>query len=280
MGYVVMWVEVYAAVLLIFMFIEDILQMRRGLLKHPGFLNLQFSTIIMVIADAMHHLISLYEPMGEVGFEASDVPIIVCFIAYYMTLFFFMVYVRNYIGQYKPVPNYYLTVSFIICVIFTILWIISVINGMLFSMEDGEMVAGPLYAFGQLGGYTIVFLVVLMIKRYGEGIGRQNMIVFISFSLCPIVGVVIRHLFRVQSVVVLMLSLTMVLMHIIIDLENGERLRHQEAIIADDRIRLMISQIQPHFLFNALNSIYVLCEKDPGQAQEAVGDFSDYLRIF
>ena len=40
----------------------------------------------------------------------------------------------------------------------------------------------------------------------------------------------------------------------------------------------MLSQIRPHFLFNTLNSIYVLCEKDPEVAQKAIGEFSEYLR--
>ena len=278
MGYVEMWVEIYAAVILVYMFVEDIIQKRTGILKHASFLNLQLSAIIMVVSDIFHHLLYRYEMPEYSGVKPSDIAIIVCFIAYYMTLFFFIVYVRKYIGQYRSVPRYYTIASLVVCIVFTILWILSVINGILFKIEDGYMVPGPLYALGQLGGYFIVILVVVMIKRYGEGISRQNMMVFISFSLCPIIGVVVRSIFKIQSVVVLLFSLTMVLMHIIIDLENGERVRRQEAIIADDRIRIMISQVQPHFLFNALNSIYVLCEKDPKQAQEAVGDFSEYLR--
>lgn len=40
----------------------------------------------------------------------------------------------------------------------------------------------------------------------------------------------------------------------------------------------MLSQIQPHFLYNCLNTIYYLCEKDTETAQKAISDFSDYLR--
>ncbi|MGN1088760.1 MAG: sensor histidine kinase, partial [Huintestinicola sp.] len=48
--------------------------------------------------------------------------------------------------------------------------------------------------------------------------------------------------------------------------------------LTDSRISIMLSQIQPHFLYNVLNSIYCLCEKDIDAAQEAISDFSDYLR--
>ncbi|MGN0693255.1 MAG: sensor histidine kinase [Oscillospiraceae bacterium] len=50
------------------------------------------------------------------------------------------------------------------------------------------------------------------------------------------------------------------------------------AELTDSRISIMLSQIQPHFLYNVLNSIYCLCEKDIDAAQAAISDFSDYLR--
>lgn len=40
----------------------------------------------------------------------------------------------------------------------------------------------------------------------------------------------------------------------------------------------MLSQIQPHFLFNALNTIEYLCEEDPPVAARATNDFARYLR--
>lgn len=48
--------------------------------------------------------------------------------------------------------------------------------------------------------------------------------------------------------------------------------------LAEKRISIMLSQIQPHFLYNSLTSIYNLCKKDVSQAQKAISDFSYYLR--
>ena len=41
---------------------------------------------------------------------------------------------------------------------------------------------------------------------------------------------------------------------------------------------LMLSQIQPHFMYNALNTIKYLTKKDPQKAESAVVKFSGYLR--
>ena len=51
-----------------------------------------------------------------------------------------------------------------------------------------------------------------------------------------------------------------------------------KAELAKNRISIMLSQIQSHFLYNSLNTIYGLCEKDPTAAKKAVNDFADYLR--
>ena len=41
---------------------------------------------------------------------------------------------------------------------------------------------------------------------------------------------------------------------------------------------MLLSQIQPHFLFNSLTAIRSLCRRNPEQAWEAIGDFASYLR--
>ena len=43
-------------------------------------------------------------------------------------------------------------------------------------------------------------------------------------------------------------------------------------------LSLMVSQMQPHFLYNTLNTIYYLCDKDVSLAQEAIGEFADFMR--
>jgi len=52
-----------------------------------------------------------------------------------------------------------------------------------------------------------------------------------------------------------------------------------EIDLADSNSLLMISQIQPHFLFNTLSSIYYLCDKDVMEAKDAIDKFSSYLRM-
>ena len=53
---------------------------------------------------------------------------------------------------------------------------------------------------------------------------------------------------------------------------------HEKALKAEQRIRIMVSQIQPHFLFNTLSTIQALTETDPEKASEVIEKFALFLR--
>ena len=53
---------------------------------------------------------------------------------------------------------------------------------------------------------------------------------------------------------------------------------HEDALMAEQRLQIMISQIQPHFIYNALTAIQELCHSNPPQAEIATRNFSNYLR--
>lgn len=57
-----------------------------------------------------------------------------------------------------------------------------------------------------------------------------------------------------------------------------QRTAQLEKELADSRIAMMLSQIQPHFLFNSLTAIQQLCVEDPLTAEQSVATFAKYLR--
>ncbi|MBE6828464.1 MAG: hypothetical protein E7514_07675 [Ruminococcaceae bacterium] len=53
---------------------------------------------------------------------------------------------------------------------------------------------------------------------------------------------------------------------------------HENSLMAEQRIKIMMSQIQPHFLYNTLATIQSLCLTDPKEAAAITGKFGAYLR--
>ena len=59
-----------------------------------------------------------------------------------------------------------------------------------------------------------------------------------------------------------------------------EAIRYQQMQkeLYEAKVGIMVSQIQPHFMYNALTSIAMMCTIDPETAQEATITFAKYLR--
>ena len=66
------------------------------------------------------------------------------------------------------------------------------------------------------------------------------------------------------------------------DVLESQRIKAEKQAIElklqESQISIMLSQIQPHFLYNTLNSIYQLCESNPMRARSMVSFFAEYLR--
>lgn len=60
--------------------------------------------------------------------------------------------------------------------------------------------------------------------------------------------------------------------------EQEQREQQLERARTEAELAYLRGQLNPHFLFNALNSIYVLIPKAPDEAQTALSGFSDLLR--
>jgi len=59
--------------------------------------------------------------------------------------------------------------------------------------------------------------------------------------------------------------------------QSNEIIAIQSETLLNQKNALLLSQIHPHFIYNALNSIYYLCRNDSEKASRALLDFSEYL---
>src|SRR5205814_2985676 len=61
-----------------------------------------------------------------------------------------------------------------------------------------------------------------------------------------------------------------------IQTKRREQLLEKEKL--ETELKFLKSQLNPHFLFNSINSIFVLIHKNPDMASESLAKFSDLLR--
>lgn len=121
----------------------------------------------------------------------------------------------------------------------------------------------------------------IYIRRAGKiGIGR------LLFLLCAIGATVDLVMFYGQGKAYGLFTLLAFLIYIVVVgfqlafdyFRKQNQLLEKEVELAESRIDLMVSQIQPHFLYNVITSIMAICMESSDKAIAALADFSDYLR--
>lgn len=94
-------------------------------------------------------------------------------------------------------------------------------------------------------------------------------------------GLVCKYIFVMLLVIAIVLVWQIIPRNINAARKAKEMEAEQKIIRAqlqENRIAIMISQIQPHFIYNTLGTIQQLCKEDPEQAARLVQNFSVYLR--
>lgn len=99
------------------------------------------------------------------------------------------------------------------------------------------------------------------------------------YLLCPAVGALLENWQAYLMLLYPTVAISLLLLYVANHQKQEKLLIKKELELSESQVKIMVSQIQPHFLYNSLNSIYHLCGKDSEKAQKAVSDFSDYLRM-
>lgn len=126
------------------------------------------------------------------------------------------------------------------------------------------------------GAIVILSSIVMIIVQ--KGIKKSEKIILLTYTVFPIIGIVIQNQFYGLSVIFPCVLLSVVLIYNSIHLQRNTLITMQKSELSKQNVALMISQIQPHFLYNSLTTIANLCRKDPVAAEEVTVMFSTYLR--
>ena len=117
----------------------------------------------------------------------------------------------------------------------------------------------------------IPFTMVILQVVFKPGIGLTNIGMAISLII----------IFIVNNVKITIMESELnkkVLQQNMVLLNQNKVIAEKKEEIENLQLNMVITQMQPHFIFNVLNIIYYLCATDTKLAQTAIDDFSSYLR--
>ena len=154
-------------------------------------------------------------------------------------------------------------------------------NGMAFSITpENRFERGPLgYCAHVISAILLVHLLYLSLHKYGR-VHKSDIVIPISNAVIIVLSVIADSVLTENEFLVNWLTVatvcSCVFYYIWLHLQFVRQ--YESSLQAEQRIQLMMSQIQPHFLFNTLSTIQSLCLIDPPKASETVEKFGIYLR--
>lgn len=193
----------------------------------------------------------------------------------------FNLYVDNMISKKvgrKPLMR---IIPFILVAVMIILWITSMETGMLIAFDgSGTAVYGKYFWLAELTGALIVvfdvarIMVNQMTKKLDKGTA-VGMYLFVAFPLCivPFLEILGTPTFLFAAI-----TISYLIMYISIHVRQEHMTLTREVDSEKMHTELIMSQIQPHFIFNSLTTIKYLCRKDAQLASAALTRFTQYLR--
>ena len=143
---------------------------------------------------------------------------------------------------------------------------------------------GPGFAIWSVLFLLPVVVASIYVLRKRKSFNKRRFRVIIMFAVVPI-SAVLLNVFIGMSLsnyaicfCVAVMFLQVLQDNVKIMVEQKALIKKREDEISDMMNRIALSQIKPHFLYNALNSICVLCDEDKEQAKKVTNDLADYLR--
>ena len=154
-------------------------------------------------------------------------------------------------------------------------------SGVAFSINAANQFSrGPLgYSCHITSGILLAYLVWRTLREYSR-VKRSEMWIPIFNALLIVASVAADSVVDYQKLPITFLTISVagstLFYYIWLHLQLVRE--HERAIQAEQRIQIMMTQIQPHFLYNTIATVKALCRKDPEKAAEVAEKFGQYLR--
>ncbi len=162
-----------------------------------------------------------------------------------------------------------------------VVFLVSTFTGIAFYIDaENHFVRGPLGYSCHIISLALIMELLVETLRERNKSGLSGSFIPILNVFLIVVSVVLDFRLGYVDVPVSFLTITMcsavVFYYVWLHLQYVRE--HEDDLKAQQRIRIMISQIQPHFMFNTLSTIQALCRIDPDKAFDTTEKFGTYLR--
>lgn len=123
-----------------------------------------------------------------------------------------------------------------------------------------------------------IFVMATAVYEYRKEIETSLYWMMMIDIFMPLIAAIIQIFVYGFSIINIAIGATQILLFMIVFRYQEVRIQEHNAQISEYNARLMLTQVQPHFMLNTLSTIQYLCKTDSDAAAETVSDLGIYLR--
>ena len=194
-----------------------------------------------------------------------------------LEVFLLFRYAREYITWEEKKKRALSILNLSVFAVFFLLDIINVFTGIFFTAAGGEYVRSKTMILSQ-GYQFVIFMTIFICAATDKKLNFREKSAFAIYCLLPLVAIVLQNVFKGYAIAYASIILAVEVLFTFLNIEKNIKLVREEEKNKDAQIKLMLSQIKPHFVYNSLSSISTLIPINPEKAQKALDDFTEYLR--
>lgn len=194
-----------------------------------------------------------------------------------MELLFFYFFASNYIDMKKKYKDIITGIILTLFVIYIALDIVNIFTRFFFTSVNGVYQRSSVMIFSQ-GYQFIAFAVIFALAIFNKKLDITSKIAFAIYCLLPLVAIIIQILLPGYAVAYLSIIVSIEVLFLFVNVRKNMELANEARKTQEAEIKIMMSQIKPHFIYNTLASISTLIKIDSDKAQKALDDFTEYLR--
>ena len=186
-------------------------------------------------------------------------------------------YMKNYTELPSKIGKTLNIINLSSFTIFCILDIINIFTGIFFTAENGVYLRSNTMIISQ-GYQFIMFTAIFVTAVASKKLSPREKIAFALYCVLPFIAIILQNAFKGYAIAYASIIVAIEVLFVFIGVEKNFQISMQKEKIKDAQINIMLSQIQPHFVYNSLSAISTLITINPEKAQEALDNFTEYLR--
>ncbi|GKH00466.1 hypothetical protein CE91St54_50490 [Hungatella hathewayi] len=276
-GYVNISLEIWGAILSL-VFIPSLYMGGNGKDKTGRvFIGILLCNALLLISDASAWLFKGHGSL--LCYWGVRIANFLVYILGYLLMALFTEYLTGYLSKRIQVSRRAARFVWGICMIGIASTILSQWNHMYYGFVGCNVYSrGDWFWLSQLWGLVGIAVDIGLLFVYRQGLGKNEVWVLLSYIILPLLAMTVQIFIYGIAWLYLATTISIIFVYETLQANQAQKQRWKEMELEQSRTAIILSQVQPHFLYNVLLGIKQLCDSNPKKASEALEHLAFYMR--